>query len=86
MAESIKDNITATTPSGDPMPKRDPEDGGKKTKIGAIVLTFGAGACSVLELTNPEPGKDAVEAHTKKVQQKSIREERSLWEKIKSLF
>lgn len=59
MAESIEKNITGMTPSGDPMPKRDPNDGGKGSIIPmgtAIGIEIG------IQLTNPDPSKDANEA------------------------
>lgn len=85
VAESIKNNITATTPSGDPMPKRGPEDGSRKTKIAISVATIGASVRAGLELTNPNPSKDAVEAHTEKVQQPAEKQT-NIWEIIKNLF
>lgn len=42
---------------GNLAPKRDPNDGGKKTKIGFVVSTVGAGSAaihSVIESTNPQ--------------------------------
>ena len=56
---SIENNITATTPSGDPLPKKDP----KKWGIGrTLVLGGGFGATIGVQLTNPDPSKDANEA------------------------
>ena len=86
VAKSIENNITATTPSGDPMPKRDPDDGGKKTKIGLGVGAIGLATEFGLELTNPDPSKNAVEAHTEKIRQQPVEKKLSLWETIKSWF
>ena len=86
VAKSIENNITATTPSGDPMPKRDPDDGGKKTKIGFIATGAGLGVRVGLELTNPNPSKDAIEGHTEHMEQQPVEKKQSLWETIKSWF
>ena len=86
MTKSIENNITATTPSGDPTPKRDPKDGGKKAKVGLGIVGIGAGVRGVLEITNPNPSKDAVEAHTEKAKQQAVKKEQSLWDKIKKWF
>lgn len=86
MAKSIENNITATTPSGDPTPKRDPKDGGKKAKVGLAVITTVGSIRAGLELTNPDPSKDAVEAHTEKAKQVTVEKQPSLWEKIKKWF
>ena len=59
IAMSIENNITATTPSGDPLPKKDP----KKWGIGrTLVLGVGFGTTIGVQLTNPDPSKDANEA------------------------
>lgn len=67
VAKSIENNITSTTPSGDPMGKRDPED----WKPGTVV-TMGVafGAELGVQLANPDPSKDAHEARQKQVEQK----------------
>ncbi len=84
VANSIENNITATTPSGDPTPKRDPK--GKKTKTALGVTVVGAGARAILEVTNPDPSKDAVEAHEGQVKQLPAEDRQSLWKTIKSWF
>ena len=86
VAESIENNITATTPSGDPMPKGDPNDGKKKTKIGLGVAAIGLATEFGLELTSPDPSKNAIEAHTEKMRQQPVEKKQSLWETIKSWF
>lgn len=68
------------------MPKRDPEDGGSKTKVALGVTTVGGSVRVALELTNPNSSKDAVEAHKEKAQQPSVKEQISIWEKIKKWF
>ena len=42
VAESIDINVSGMMPNGDPAPKRDPKDGGKKTMVGMI---FGVTGC-----------------------------------------
>lgn len=80
VAESIESNVTATTPNRDSMPKRDPNDGGKKQKFGVIssVASVRAG----LELTNPDPSKNAVEAHTQNIQRFSEKKEKVYGRKL----
>lgn len=56
MAKSIENNVTATTPSGDPLGKRDPKDWGKWA---IPVIGIGAGTEIGVQLTNPDPSKDA---------------------------
>ncbi|WP_160119375.1 RHS repeat domain-containing protein [Bacteroides faecalis] len=59
IAKSIENNITATTPSGDPLPKKDPKYWGKVRTWG-LGVTFGTEIG--VQLTNPDPSKDAHEA------------------------
>ena len=57
IAKSIDTNISGTMPNGDPAPKRNPNDGGNKTKIAIGLATVGAGAAvveSVVEGTQPQ--------------------------------
>ena len=42
VVESIDINVSGMMPNGDPAPKRDPKDGGKKTMVGMI---FGVTGC-----------------------------------------
>ena len=63
IAQSIDTNISGTMPNGDPAPKRDPNDGQKGTKTAIGVVIVAGGVRSVLELTHPDPSKDAIEAH-----------------------
>jgi RHS repeat-associated protein len=69
VAKSIDTNISGNMPNGDPAPKRDPKDGGKKTKVATGVVIVVGGVRAGLELTNPDPSKDAVEAHKDKAKQ-----------------
>ena len=66
VANSIENNITATTPSGDPTPKRDPNqwDTG-----GIIVLGTAFGTEIGIQATNSDPSKDAHEVRQEHVQQ-----------------
>ena len=50
VAKSIDTNVSGTMPNGDPAPKRDPNDGGDKTRVAIGVTTIGAGA-AVVELS-----------------------------------
>ena len=57
VAKSIDTNVSGTMPNGDPAPKRDPNDGGDKTRVAIGVTTIGAGAAvveSVVEGTQPQ--------------------------------
>lgn len=57
IAQSIDTNISGTMPNGDPAPKRDPNDGGNKTKIAIGVASAGAVSAaveSVIEGTQPQ--------------------------------
>jgi RHS repeat-associated protein len=90
-AKDIDKNITGGMPDGNPAPKRDPNDGGKWTKAAFKVVAVGATVRAGLELTNPDPSKDAAEAHQEKAQQQQQQQQQqqnnlSLWEKIKDLF
>jgi hypothetical protein len=56
VAKSIDTNISGDMPNGDPSPKRDPNDGGKKTKAAIAIVGAGAGIASVesiIEGTQP---------------------------------
>lgn len=67
MAESIKNNITATTPCGDPMPKRDPED----WKKGAIIpMGIAVGSEFYIQLNNSDPSRDAHQVRQQQIEQK----------------
>ena len=86
IANSIDTNISGTMPNGDPVPKRDPNDGRKGTKRAFGVITVAAGVSSVLELTNPDPSKDAVEAHKEKaksIQSQPRQNDQGLWKRLK---
>ena len=86
IANSIDANISGTMPNGDPAPKRDPNDGRKGTKTAFGVITVAAGVSSVLELTNPDPSKDAVEAHKEKaksIQSQPRQNDQGLWKRLK---
>ena len=86
IANSIDTNISGTMPNGDPAPKRDPNDGRKGTKTAFGVITVAAGVSSVLELTNPDPSKDAVEAHKEKaksIQSQPRQNDQGLWKRLK---
>ncbi len=66
VAKSIKDNITATTPSGDPLGKRDPNNWGK----GALIpMGIAIGTEIGVQLTNPDPSKDANEVRKEQTKQ-----------------
>ena len=87
VAKSIDTNITGNMPNGDPAPKRDPNDGRKGTKTAIVITGVAAGISSGLEITNPEPGNDAVEAHTEKIRQipsSTTDENKNLWETLKN--
>ena len=47
VAKSIDTNISGMMPNGDPAPKRDPNDGGKKTKVAIGVSTVGSAAAVI---------------------------------------
>ena len=59
VAKSIENNITATTPAGDPLGKRDPKDW---RKWAIPVIGIGAGTEIGVQLANPDPSKDANDA------------------------
>lgn len=57
VTKSIDTNVSGTMPNGDPAPKRDPNDGGNKTKIAigsSAIGTGGAAVESVTEGAQPE--------------------------------
>ena len=57
VAKSIDTNVSGTMPNGAPALKRDPNDGGDKTRVAIGVTTIGAGAAvveSVVEGTQPQ--------------------------------
>ena len=70
IANSIDTNISGDMPNGDPAPKRDPKDGGKKTISGIVLGFIGAGSKTVLDATNPDPSQDSYEVRTKIVEKK----------------
>lgn len=72
VAESIDTNVSGMMPNGDPAPKRDPKDGGKKTMVGMILGAIGTLSKETLDVTNPDPSQDSYEVHTKKVEKKEI--------------
>ena len=47
VAKGIDTNITGTMPDGSPSPKRDPNDGGNKTKIAIGISVIGIGSAAV---------------------------------------
>ena len=59
VAKSIENNVTATTPSGDPLGKRDPKNW---RKWAIPVIGTGAGTEIGVQLMNPDPSKDANDA------------------------
>jgi hypothetical protein len=85
-AKDIDKNITGEMPDGNPAPKRDPNDGGKNTKAAVGVVVVGGTVRAGLELTNPDPSKDAVEAHEKKAQKQQQQQQQqqntSLWNRF----
>ena len=70
IARSIDTNISGNMPNGDPAPKRNPQDGGRKTIIGVTVVSSGALSRIILDETNPDPSEDSYEVHTKKNEKK----------------
>ena len=72
VAESIDTNVSGMMPNGDPAPKRNPKDGGKKTMVGMILGVIGTFSKETLDVTNPDPSQDSYEVHTKKVEKKEI--------------
>ena len=63
-------NVSGMMPNGDPAPKRNPKDGGKKTMVGLILGAIGTLSKETLDVTNPDPSQDSYEVHTKKVEKK----------------
>lgn len=83
VAKSIDTNVSGMMPNGDPAPKRDPNDGGKKTKIGLGIVGTGLGVDVALEVSNPEPEKgNVIESHTKSEIQRIESNEPTFWEKL----
>lgn len=83
IARSIDTNVSGMMPNGDPAPKRNPNDGGKKTKIGLGIIGIGLGVDVVLEVSNPNPEKgNAIESHTKAEIQRIESNEPTFWEKL----
>lgn len=82
IANSIDTNVSGMMPNGDPAPKRDPKDGGKKTIIGLGVTGTGYFIDGIWEIFNPKPGQDAVEAHTDVEKERIQNNEPTMWEKI----
>ena len=72
IAKSIDTNISGMMPNGDPAPKRNPKDGGKKTISGIAIGVIGAGTKVVLDATNPDPSQDSYDIHTKKIEKEEI--------------
>ena len=72
VAESIDTNVSGVMPNGDPAPKRNPKDGGKKTMVGMILGVIGTFSKETLDVTNPDPSQDSYEVYTKKVEKKEI--------------
>ena len=72
VAKSIDTNVSGMMPNGDPAPKRNPKDGGKKTMVGMILGAIGTLSKETLDVTNPDPSQDSYEVHTKKVEKKEI--------------
>ena len=70
VAKSIDTNVSGMMPNGDPAPKRNPKDGGKKTMVGLILGAIGTLSKETLDVTNPDPSQDSYEVHTKKVEKK----------------
>lgn len=58
VAKSIENNITATTPSGDPLGKKDPKDW---NKWAVPLIGVGAGTEIGVQLLNSDPSRDANE-------------------------
>lgn len=87
IANSIDANISGMMPNGDPAPKRNPKDGGMKTTIALGVTATGLLIDSALEISNPSPGQDAVNAHTDAEKERIQKNEPTIWEKlIKTIF
>lgn len=83
VAKSIDTNISGMMSNGDPAPKRNPNDGGKKTKIGLGIIGTGLGVNVVLEVSNPNPEKgNAIESHTEAEMQRIESNEPTIWEKL----
>jgi hypothetical protein len=81
VAKSIDTNISGSAPNGN-SPKRDPNDIGKGA---AIAVGVGVTLGIVEQITNPDPSKDAHEAHLEKEQQQQ-QNNNSFWDKIPKWF
>lgn len=86
VARSIDTNISGNMPNGDPAPKRDPKDGGIKTKIGMGLGVIGAATEGMLEITNSDPNKDAVTSHTDSEKLRIENREQTIWDKLINKF
>lgn len=64
MAKSIQENTPSPTPDGNSDPKRELTPKGKAVLIGASIVKI------IEEMTNPNPSKDAHEAHIEKANEK----------------
>ncbi|GHV45751.1 hypothetical protein FACS1894180_8510 [Bacteroidia bacterium] len=69
--ESVNKNIGQPTSTGDNMPKRDPRDNKNAKTIGIVGGTATAGVRIGMELTNPDPSKDANDAHVDRAKKAS---------------
>jgi RHS repeat-associated protein len=85
--KEIDTNITGDMPDGNPAPKRNPNDGRKITKVALGVLTASGTVRMAMELTNPDPSKDAADAHLEQAQQRqqqpqNTQSNQSLWNRF----
>ncbi len=89
IVKSIDANITGNMPNGDPAPKRDPNDGGNKTKIaiGLTVIGAGTGAIeSIVESTQPQEAISQQPSKQSEIKPKEEQHNNSFWYNFIKLF
>ena len=89
VAKSIDTNVSGTMPNGDPAPKRDPNDGGDKTRVAIGVTTIGAGAAvveSVVEGTQPQETVSQQPSQQPEVKPQESEKNNEWWQQILNLF
>jgi hypothetical protein len=88
-AKDIDKNITGKMPDGNPAPKRDPNDGGNKTKIAIGVAAIGAGAAaveSIIEGTQPQEIESQQPPKQPEVKPQEPQQNNSWWQNFLNLF
>jgi hypothetical protein len=88
-ANSIDTNISGNMPDGNPAPKRDPNDGGKGTKVGAIVVGIGLGAAaveSIVEGTQPQERDLQQPSKQPEIKPQESKQNNNWWQNFLNLF